>query len=322
MKHPQPIFRCISLISLISLIKKSELSDAPKIAPANNNCLMMKPFTFIALLGALLMLAACQNDDEPDIPSVVVEGWIESGRGPVVLLTRSFSLSAGETMDAGSIVLPMGKVTVSDGTDTVTLMGGRDDHYVPGYAYTTSRMTGQPGKTYTLHVEVGTHVLTASTTIPDSQPTIDTLYAEPATHASDEVLIHAAFTDAPTPGDRYIFFTQRHPEEKRLYPCAEALFSDEDDALPSHCETILTRGIHRMSGTKHDSMFHPGDSVVVCLANVDDTSYRIQRAICESTYIVNNPMIQTYTPLPTNIQGGTGFWMGLTTTRRYFILPK
>jgi hypothetical protein len=278
-------------------------------------------FSF-SLLLSLLMLVACQ-DEEPEMPSVIVEGWIESGRGPVVLLTKSFALSAGEAIDGSSIVLPMGKVTVSDGTDTVILVGGRDNRHVPAYSYTTSRLTGEPGKTYTLKVEIGTQVLTARTTIPARQPLLDTLYADPPSHPSEGVLLHAVFSDPPELGDRYIFFTQHFPEEKRLFPCPEALFSDEGGTPVSpRTEVILTHGIHRLSADRYKSLFQPGDSVVVCLASVDETSYRIQRTICENTAISSNPLLQTYTPLPTNIQGGSGYWMGMSTTRNYFIIPE
>ena len=92
---------------------------------------------------SLLLLAACHQELHAPHEEIVVEGWIESGSAPVVLLTRTFVVQLGDEVDGEtSTVLPWGKVTVSDGTDEVILTGDYDERYFPPYIYSTSRMMG------------------------------------------------------------------------------------------------------------------------------------------------------------------------------------
>ena len=110
-------------------------------------------------LFVLIFLAACQEEFRDNREEIVVEGWIESGGAPVVLLTRTFVVETRwETDGETSVVLPWGKVTVSDGINEVILTGDYDERYFPPYAYSTSRMKGVPGRTYHLTVEYGDRV--------------------------------------------------------------------------------------------------------------------------------------------------------------------
>ena len=245
----------------------------------NDSCLrtrnILASFGLLLIFGLPWIFHSCQPSEE-DFSTVVVEGWIEADRGPVVLITRSASLSAGSAVTGRDLVLPMAKVTVSDGQETVTLIGGLDDRYVPGYAYTTSRMNGVCGRTYTLRVDVGQQTLTATTTIPLDRPVLDTLYAEP-TIGGDGMLIHSTFSDPPALGNRYLFYTQIYPKEKRLFPCPQALFSDDVNSLTDSNAVVLFRGIHRLSNNEdiYTPAYQPNDSVIVAVASVDDESYRI-----------------------------------------------
>lgn len=287
--------------------------------PQSRNILVS--ISLLLILGCPWIFYSCQPSEE-DFTTVVVEGWIEADRGPVVLITRSANLTAGSEVAGRDLVLPMAKVTVSDGQETVTLIGGLDDRFIPGYAYTTSRMNGVCGKTYTLHVDVGQQTLTATTTIPLDRPVLDTLYAEP-TVESNGMLIHSTFSDPIAPGNRYLFFTQIYPKEKRLFPCPQALFADDVNALTDSNAVVLFRGIHRLSNHEelYTPVYQPGDSVIVAIASVDDESYRIQRAISETTLTSYNPLFSSVSELPTNIHGGTGYWMGLSMSRYYFVIP-
>lgn len=278
-------------------------------------------FGMLLIFGCSCIFHSCQPFEE-DLPTVVVEGWIEADRGPVVLVTRSASLSAGSAVAGRDLVLPMAKVTLSDGQETVTLIGGLDNRFVPGYAYTTSRMNGVCGRTYTLRVDVGQQTLTATTTIPLDRPVLDTLYAQPAA-GSDGMLLHATFSDPIVSGNRYLFYTQIYPKEKRLFPCPQALFADDLNSLTDSNAVVLFRGIHRLSnnGELYTPVYQPGDSVIVAVAGVDDESYRIQRAISETTTTSYNPLFSSTTNLPTNINGGTGYWMGLSMSRYYYVIP-
>ena len=118
------------------------------------------------MICTMLIFAACEKEyTENNNEQIVVEGWIESGSGPVVMLTKSFTINTGEVSyeEDESIVLPWGKVTVSDGTKSVVLTGDPNESYFPPYRYSTSKIRGVPGRTYYLFVEYGNRVLTAQT---------------------------------------------------------------------------------------------------------------------------------------------------------------
>ena len=116
-------------------------------------------------LLALLVFAGCQEEISDNREEIVVEGWIESGSAPVVILSKTFTVTTEEKIDEDeTIVLPWGKVVVSDGTESVVLTGDYDDQYLPPYIYSSSKIKGVPGRTYYLTVEYGNRILTAQTT--------------------------------------------------------------------------------------------------------------------------------------------------------------
>lgn len=116
----------------------------------------MKPYC-IYTLGLILLtcatLTACMEEEDVELQTqLVVEGWIEDGGYPVVLLGETHAIDAG-MQNIENYIVRWGKVTISDGTDSVILTGGYDNDFFPPYKYTTFKMTGQAGKTYTLTAE-------------------------------------------------------------------------------------------------------------------------------------------------------------------------
>ena len=114
---------------------------------------MNKSLTCLLLCAAL---TACESDYLGTAESqLVVEGWIENEGYPVVILSRSVPISEDYTpMDElDQYLLRWAKVTVSDGQNSVVLTGKYDSGYFPPYIYTTGRLKGRAGKSYTLTVE-------------------------------------------------------------------------------------------------------------------------------------------------------------------------
>ena len=90
------------------------------------------------LLAALLICCGCSDLRLARSESkLVMEGWIEDGRFPVVLLSTSVPVST-EPQDMESLqdhIVRWGKVTVSDGEREVVLTGGPDDRFIPPYMF-------------------------------------------------------------------------------------------------------------------------------------------------------------------------------------------
>ena len=158
----------------------------------------MRSFSRLLILGlAACALQACDTTDEVAVsePQMVVEGYIDSGGFPVVMLTTSVPIST-ETQKFDSLanhLLRWAKVTVSDGEQSVILTGMVDRHYYPPFIYTTSRMRGKTGHTYKLEVEYEEYHATAVTTIPE-RPQVDSFRVVP-TAVDSLCQIVACFTD-------------------------------------------------------------------------------------------------------------------------------
>ena len=275
------------------------------------------PRRILYSLFLLYLCAACQGE-HPDIhEEIVVEGWIESGGNPIVLLTKSFVIAMDEETDPDqeeSIVLPWGKVTVSDGFETVTLTGDYDDRYMPPYVYSTSRMRGVPGRTYTLQIEYGSRIATAQTTIPTPDP-LDSLVVSSCEESDTLYQITAYYSDNPETKDYYSFHTRIFNRETRFYPSFLGVVDDERLAL--HNQQIIQPGLHQLTneGQVYRHYFRESDSVQIKFAKIDATTYSIHKAYNEMTSLTNNPIFSSDISMPTNIQGGLGYWCGYGVTK-------
>ena len=122
------------------------------------------------IIAALVALSACQGQPPAVVQEdhLVVEAWICSGQPPMVQLTSSIQpREQNQDLDAlDEHVIRRAKVSISDGENEVTLTGMPWKGCLPPYVYTTSRMIGEEGKTYTLTVETSTHKARAVTSPP------------------------------------------------------------------------------------------------------------------------------------------------------------
>ena len=265
-------------------------------------------------LCLLLLFAGCQEEFQKSREEIVVEGWIESGGSPVVLLTKSFVVELAKDVDEEtSIVLPWGKVTVSDGTESVILTGDYDDRYFPPYIYSSSKMKGVPGRTYYLTVEYGNRILTAQTTIPEAD-SLEAITVSTCDDADGMYQITAYYDDNPVTKDYYLFLTRIYNDETRYYPAFLGL--QEDGHLGLHNRQVVHPGIHTLTDSvKYHPYYHADDSIQIKFAKIDETTYHIHKAYNEMVSLSSNPIFSSDLSMPTNIQGGLGFWCGYAVTR-------
>ena len=142
----------------------------------------------------LLMLMACEKEVNLNLSSgasrLVVDGQIESGGYPVVILTKSvgyFSTIDLETMESSFVHDAL--VRITDGIDTVTLREYSLDTGLLGasqfYLYTVDtgdfqalQFTGKTEGTYTLLIEHEGNIYSSSTKIPNVDP-VDSIWVRP-----------------------------------------------------------------------------------------------------------------------------------------------
>lgn len=261
----------------------------------------------IAMAITALSLTFCEKDitlDLPDPPSkVVVEGWIESGAPPIVLLNRNFRYFGTITYDLyQNAMVHDAIVTVSDGTSEVVLpeicwsslteeqkelFGNFAGNALPDsladsfdfcvYAAFPPLFIGEHGKTYTLHITTADgEQLSAVTTIPMPVP-IDSFWIQKHNspdYADSLRRIYAQFSDPDTMGNYYRYETQRNSEP--MYPGLRSAYDD----LIINGKTFqfpIDRAIPR--GTENDidfnafGYFYLGDTVTIKWITIDRQTY-------------------------------------------------
>ena len=102
-------------------------------------------------------------------PEIVIDGWIEVGKGATVVLTQSVMVHPEDNeseIRLQDIPIRWAKVTVSDGEREEILVGRMDEDIFPPYKYTGTAIKGEAGKKYSVKVEYSGRTVTAETTIP------------------------------------------------------------------------------------------------------------------------------------------------------------
>ena len=155
---------------------------------------------------AALVFCHCSKETVPE-GNLVVDGWIENGRPPVVMLTRSIVVGKQKQWDmedmAGRVITDA-RVTVSDGEKEYVLTGMPSEEHFPPFVYSTTGLLGEPGKSYTLTVRSGEREAMARVALPRTAE-MDRL--EPLPMEGGGYAIRCRFK--PLKGQYYGFFTRR-----------------------------------------------------------------------------------------------------------------
>ncbi len=256
----------------------------------------------------LILVSGCDADIYLDSePDIVVEGWIEEGRAPIIILSSTLNVSrVNQSIDSiRDNIIKWAKVTVSDGEREEIMLSKVNRHYFPPYIYTTGRMHGEAGKQYSLRVEYHGKVATAVTSIPPRVP-IDTAYAEPAA-LDGEYSIKVRFRDGADTRDFYKIFTSTDTTSNMYYSTILQTISDSDIQV-SDVKWDVYRG--RFLDEKYKMYFNEGETVIVKLCHIDSVSYSFWHDYESSLSSSRNAILQYSTNIHSNISGGIGYWCG------------
>lgn len=261
---------------------------------------------YLPYIFLLWLAAACSAEERPAPSRLVLEGWIESGGHPMVLLSETMPLREGtiSQTDMLSGIAKYARVTVSDGEQTVVLTGGVDTRYFPPYVYTSPKMTGVPGKTYTVTAEYKDYRATAKTVIPEpvelddivSRPLQDTVYT-----------LLCTFTDPPQKGNYYKAFTKTVGKDSRYQPSVLAMASDE--VFEEHGEMMLW-STQRLLSPLYFPDIILGDEMWIKFCTMDEATFNFWSNY-EVTLATNaNAMYYFDADMKVNVQGALGYWAG------------
>lgn len=279
-----------------------------------------------------LLISSCEKDISIDLPKpedkLVVEGTIETGQFPYVILTKNSPYyETFYTKDLGKYFVHGAKVIVSEisngiivKTDTLSELQ-LDTLGVKVSVYISFNIKGVVGNTYTLNITSGSQTVSAVTTIPASYP-LDSVWAKYDEDKSNPDLVRliCRYTDPPALGQNARYFTKRNNEP--FYPGLNSVF---DDAVINGTtfDFPLDRGINRNGedSFKDYGYFFKGDTIEVKWCNIDRATFNFWRTVEFELGSQGNPFAAPI-KVQSNIKDGLGIWSGYSTSFKKIIIPK
>jgi hypothetical protein len=292
---------------------------------SGSNTLRITGIAVVVLIIATLL--SCEKEVKIDLesgdPTVVVEGAIETGVPPYVILTKSigyFSKIDLETIQNSFV--HGAEVTVSDGIKTVNLVEYSIDTGLNGnkfsiYTIDTTQspsawFVGEVNKTYKLTISYEGKIYEASTKIP-APTTLDSVITAPPPFISEgnkeAKLIKIFFKDPDSLGNYIRYYTKRNSEP--FYPGLNSVYSDEL-INGTNFETSLAAGEDRSKEQNFDSSgyFYVGDTVILKWCAIDKGSYEFWNTYEFALGTLGSPFASP-TRVKTNISNkALGIWAG------------
>ena len=247
-----------------------------------------------SLIALALLAAACTPTWQPEgEEKLVVEGWIDDGGFPVVMVTTSVPTSTEYQSidDQKDHLVRHARVTVSDGETSVSL-------------------TGMSSKSYSLTVEFAGMTATASTTVPAAVP-LDSLWYQPSKDDAGKYNLKARFTDPEGSEDYYRLFVKVAGKDSSYVASYMGCLRDSD--LPHPAEVSVMRGLsidNESSWAWNPASYEKGDNVRVRFCRMDRVSYEFWSSYDRVVSLSVHPVFPaTYNPAY-NVRGGIGYWCG------------
>lgn len=303
----------------------------------------MRAFTYIALI--ITIFSSCTKEVLVDIPEgqekLVVDGRIETGEPPVVLLTRSNNIY-DET--SGSLLLESlvsgATVTVSDGTNSIVLDEICSQSLPPGseeaiasflnidpeelaqvnicfYSTTNTAIYGQVGRTYSLEVDFEGQKYNSTTKILQPHQ-LDSLYWKEDADNADNGFSWMTLSDPAGQFDAYFWECRRinlnsegMPIDDRYRATFNPAFDDAFfDGLTFDFAYENPSNFNPETPNNERGFYQRGDTVVVKFSKIDKPVYEFMEMKYTQLQTGGSPFA-TPSNLPSNISNGAlGVWAG------------
>jgi hypothetical protein len=289
----------------------------------------------LSALIVLLAFVSCERAIDPKLenqPSkLVVDGQIEQGQPPVIVLTRSIGyFSSIDSTQLKNTFVHNAIVTVSNGIIThqlkeyaVPVSNGTVYFYSNDPAQPATVITGQVGKTYSLSIQAEGKTYTSSTTIPQPAKKLDSLWWKPAPRPEFgwEVVLWVRATDPPGYGNYIRYFTKRNSGQflPGLYSVYDDQFVD-GKTYDLQVDPGQDKNLPR-DHPDRSPFFAKGDTVTLKFCNIDKTTHDFWRTWEYSYSAIGNPF-----GTPAKVQGNIsndalGAFCGYSVQYKSLIIP-
>jgi hypothetical protein len=277
----------------------------------------------------LVCCSACEKDIDIQLdetsPKLVVDGSIENGLPPRVVLSKSFDYFGKISTDLLlSSFARNANVSITESGRSYTLKEDsvRIGNNIYLYFYTNDSLTGKLGSQYQLKIQYEGQLYSANTTIPQITRKVDSLWWEKAPIIDDTSLVRLMIkaTDKPGFGDYIRYFTRANKEP--FYPGFNSVFDDQ--VIDGKTYTVqVDRGVNKNADIDdEDIYFAKGDTVTLKLCNIDKATFDFWRTFEFNYQSIGNPF-SSPTKVVTNISNGAlGYFGGYGAQYRTLIIPK
>jgi hypothetical protein len=302
---------------------------------------MKKHFFYLLILFATAFTACEKNYDLSGVSSLpaqpVVEGYIENGTPPYVILTNTFSLFGNLSAASVSNIFihdATVKITSSKGEifnlqeQKINFFGNNIYVYIPS----SITDTGKLNTVYNLAITLKDGTKISAQTSILSAPKIDSIWGVARNTSPKDSLVRLYLRrhDNASTKDFYRYFTKTNSQQF-LPGNAQGLISVFDDEYTNGItyEWPINRGIDRNDTSKnqfkHPFYFVKGDTVTVKLCAIDQSVYDFWLTADNAYGNVGNPFASP-SNVKSNVTGALGVWCGYATVNppNYYkiIIPK
>jgi hypothetical protein len=269
-------------------------------------------------LSLLLPLLSCRKEEGPVRDRLVVEGWIDSGGNPRVMVTSSFTPGADSVSlkDLYDHVLRWCKVTLSDGEKETVLTGMYSRDPFPSYIYSTGRMRGEVGKTYTLQVDADGRSASARTTIPPPCR-LESLESVSFDGSDSLFLIRARFRWDPERQERYKFFVRIENADSSYVAASMSL---SGTVAPDGMTEVTIRPGYSLFRRKRLA-FASGERVFIKISTLEEDLYWFWKTYEDQLSLARTPFFSIDRGLLGNVEGALGYFAGYGSTEYEITLP-
>lgn len=268
----------------------------------------------------LLVLMSCQKEIDIELPvpdaSYVVEGYVENGQFPVVVLTRNSGyFDPVDSTTLQKLFITDAKVYVSDGVTTEQLTLNYSNLFTqtwPLIYYVGDSIVGQPGRIYTLTIEVEGKTITGKTTIPNPKA-LDSLWWKPEPVADSLGYIWATISDNGAEKNYYRIFSKRMGRDNHFIPLYGSVYDD----IYFNGKTLDFSMLRGNDAMQDDSAYSDpefgyytkNDTVIIRFCSIDREHYDFWRTAEQEMAAGGNPFANPV-PIRHNVQGALGVFGG------------
>lgn len=264
------------------------------------------------ILFAIIAVSCNKDNFSTEISlesTIVVEGWIEEGDVPQVLLSTTIPIT--EVIDSTNVLnhaIRAAKITVSDGKKVEVLRVKNNKDRIPPFVYFGSEIIGEAGQTYTLKIEYLNKIVTALTKVPKTVPLTSAEYVK-NNEADSTGYVFVKFDDPLNEKNYYQIATRIAKTEPVFVPAFYGNLDDKNFDSPK-ISMQVNRGVLVFPETKYKPFFTDGDLIFVKLRTMNKDALNFWNSWQNELVNSRNPIYPSNTSLKSNINGGIGIWAG------------